>query len=161
MRLLVELLLGLVLLIPFADAGKYYKVTGEFRCQGRPKGVDVKIIEHDPVHDDIREFSVLSKLDYLAYDTDSFWYPNDPLELTIHVYFECGKCKRELYQFIDPAFQRRSQWSANKFPVVFGTADLTNVCEYGTVPTEYHGTELFVLRKQWLVRDKNINLREQ
>uniref|UniRef100_A0A7E4ZTG6 Uncharacterized protein n=1 Tax=Panagrellus redivivus TaxID=6233 RepID=A0A7E4ZTG6_PANRE len=152
MRLLVELLFSLILLTPFADALLYYRVKGEFYCHGQPTEVKIKIIEHDPNDDDLVDnFSVNSKFDHTGADQDLFFYPNDELELSIHATFDCG-CKGELYQFIDPVFQRHQ--TDSEIPMVLGSVELSDVCQNGEVKAKYDGSDEWYQHRQWMVGDE-------
>uniref|UniRef100_A0A7E4UQL7 Yippee domain-containing protein n=1 Tax=Panagrellus redivivus TaxID=6233 RepID=A0A7E4UQL7_PANRE len=75
--------------------------------------------------------------------------------------FTCGKCKKELYQFIDPEFQHLTGWKAHSWFLNFGTVELSDVCKYGTVQGKYPEEVFLSMRRQWLVHDKNSNLRQQ
>uniref|UniRef100_A0A7E4UR13 GOLD domain-containing protein n=1 Tax=Panagrellus redivivus TaxID=6233 RepID=A0A7E4UR13_PANRE len=160
MRLLVELLLGLVFLTPFADAWLYYRVKGKFTCFGKPTDVNIKIIEHDPNNNDVIELSDDSTLDYTGADEDFLFYPHDNLELSIHVTFDCRGCKGELYQYIYHAFQFEEEEQASANPMIFGSVELSHVCKFGRVVSWYTRHDKDRLKKKWFVRNKETNIRD-
>uniref|UniRef100_A0A7E4W051 Transthyretin/hydroxyisourate hydrolase domain-containing protein n=1 Tax=Panagrellus redivivus TaxID=6233 RepID=A0A7E4W051_PANRE len=161
MRLLVELLLGLVLLSTAADAGLFYRVKGEFKCYGQPaKDIDFLIVEHDPNENDIVQFKVDDWFDYTGNDHDSWGDFQDPLELSVHAGFTCGDCKGELYQYIEyDDGQFSSDVKALDHPAIFGLVELSDACRYGVVKPKYSDWDDLDLRKQWIVRNENSDIR--